>query len=345
MGLFDRVKSVVASRAWPGHAEWIPPERSGLPAPPAPFVADATYLRVWLVEARLEHSRKWFTEWHPAVHSAVTRNFGNASHEQVAVISPSSIPGFDGAAAAAVTTNKPLTPLLPYPGGTVSINTGLVAIKGDNTVRTLIDVVGGFGGMLTTTALSTGLTIATQVVDAFERLLNIEGNVGTLAYDGTLAAGGGHAALAPGFLAILEQPPAAPLWAREAHLITWTGSGPSFLPEGSFLLLWLESRPDRDDWRHLTPIEEPLLAARAAVDSETRRSHYQRAIIAARTSLDLHEADRIRIAAALRDQREQDPGLGAADSGPADLAAMAESATMTTKDALERKPSLASLLA
>jgi hypothetical protein len=344
VGLFDRVKSVVASKAWPGYAEWIPPERSG-DAQHLPFVADATYLRVWLVEARLEQSRKWFTEWHPAVHSAIVREFGNTRHDQVAVINPASIPGFDGAAAAAVTTNKPLTPLLPYPGGTVSINTGLVAIKGDNTVRTLIDVVGGFGGMLTTTALSTGLTIATQVVDAFERLLNIQGNVGTLAYDGTLAAGDGHAPLTPGFLAILEQRQAAPLWAWEGRLITWTPAAGSSVPEGSFLLLRLESRTDRDDWRHLTPIEEPLLAARAAVDSETRRSHYQRAIIAARTSLDLHEADRIRIAAALRDQRDHDAGLGAVDGGPVDLAALAESASLTTEDALEHRPSLASLLA
>ncbi|MGR0221536.1 hypothetical protein [Agromyces sp. ZXT2-6] len=347
MGLFERVKSVVSSKAWPGHAEWIPAERAGPAGSEAPgFAADSTYLRLWLTEARLEHSRRWFTEWHPAVHSVVVRDFGHNRHEQVAVINPGSIPGFTEAANAAVTTNKPLTPLLPFSGGTVSINTGLVAVKGDNSVRTLIDVVGSFGGLLTTTALSTGLGIAGQVVDAFEQLLNIDGNVGTLAYDGSLAMPGGNGpVLAPGFLAVLDQPPPQPLWVANGHLVCWSGDGPSSVPPGSFLLLRLESRVDRDDWRYLSPIEEPLQAARAAVDADTRRAHYQRAIIAARTSLDLHEADRIRIATALRGQRDQDAGLGAVTGGPEDLAALAEAASMPVADALEARPSLASLLA
>ena len=231
MGLFDRIKAVVSSKEWPGAAEWIPTARvapSATPAP-APFAADSTYLRVWLAEAHLSHSRKWFTDWHPLVHAAVARRYGDTNQEQVAVVSPGAIPGFDGAAAAAVTVDKPITPLLPFPGGTVSLNVGLVAIKGDNTVRTLIDVVGGFGGLLTMSSLSMGAAIAGQVVDAFERLFGLGGNIGTLAYDSTLALAGGGApvALAPGYLAVLDATqPADSLWVRDGRLISWRGQRP-----------------------------------------------------------------------------------------------------------------------
>jgi hypothetical protein len=349
MGLFDRVKEKVSSRAWPGAAEWIPAARVAPPPQPAPspFVVDATYLRVWLAEAHLSHSRSWFTEWHPLVHAAVARSYGNRTEEQVAMVSPGSIPGFDGAAAASVTLNKPLTPLLPFPGGTVSLNVGLVAVKGDNTIRQLIDVVGGFGGLITSIPLSTGTAIATQVVNAFEALFGLGDNVGTLAYDSTFALDGGAAvALAPGYLAVLDQAVApGTLWVRNGQLIAWSGQGPSATVPGSYLLLRLESRVDRDDWRHLGEIEEPLLAARRAADADTRRVHYQRAIVAARTSPDLHEADRIRIAVELRGLRDADSGFGAVADLPQDLASLAAAATLTPEDALTSRPSLPSLLA
>jgi hypothetical protein len=349
MGLFDRIKEKVSSRAWPGAAEWIPAARVAPPPAPAPppFAVDATYLRLWLAEARLSHSRKWFTEWHPLVHAAVARSYGDTTEEQVAMVAPAAIPGFEGTADASVTMNKQLTPLLPFPGGTVSLNAGLVAVKGDNSVRRLIEVVGGFGGLITSIPLSTGTAIATQVVNAFETLFGLGDNVGTLAYDSTLALDGGAAvALSPGYLAVLDQAPEpGTLWVRDGRLIAWYGHGPSTTVPGSYLLLRLESRVDRDDWRHLGEIEEPLLAARRAVDADSRKIHYQRAIVAARTSPDLHEADRIRIATELRNLRDTDAGFGAADGAPQDLAGLAEAATLTPQDALTLKPSLSALLA
>jgi hypothetical protein len=347
MPWYDKLKSVVKARSWPAHAEWIASDRVTDNVVGPEFEADRTYLRVWLSQAQLEWSRNWFTEWHPVVHSAVLREAGSSRDEIMTVLSPGSIPGFAERAQASETVNKPLTPLLPFGGGTVSINAGLVALKGDNAVRTLIDVVSGFGGLVTTTALATGVSIANQVADAFEKLLNIDENSGTIAYDGTLAGpGGGAPTLKPGYLAVLDQEPVAPLWVRDDHLLVWPGGqAPSAVPAGNFLLIRLESRTDRDDWRHLAAIEEPLLAARAAVDSETRRAHYQRAIIAARTSADLHEADRIRIAVALRDLRETDQGLGAASVGPETLDEVAANATLPVEDALEQAPSLSVLLA
>jgi hypothetical protein len=352
--LLERMKSVVSSRAWPGAATWVASAQvQPLAAPPPPpFVADETYLRVWLAEVRLEHSRNWFTEWHPLVHTAVERRYGTTVEEQVCVVSPGSIPGFDGAANSAVTVEKELTLLLPFAGGTVSINVGLVAVRGDNTVRQLIEVVGGFAG-LAIPGIETGTKIAGQVVDAFERLFGLGAQIGTLAYDSTLALGGGGApvSLTPGYLAVLDEaPPLHTLWVQMGHLISWAGQGqPVTVPTGSFLLLRLESRTDRDDWRHLDAIAEPLREARRSTDAETRRAHYQRSIIAARTSPELHEADRIRIAVALRELRDDDSGYGAvaggSDHAGGELATVAGSAALSAKDALTTRPSLASLLA
>jgi hypothetical protein len=351
MGLFDRMKTRVSSRAWPGAAEWIPPARVSPPPQPAPppFAANETYLRLWLTQARLSHSRKWFTEWHPVVHAAVARRYGkDRVEEQVAVIHPGAIPGFDGIAAAAVTLEKELTPLLPFPGGTMSLNAGLVAVKGDNSIRKLIDVIGGFGGLITATALATGTGIANQVIDGFETLFDLGGDVGTLAYDGTLALAGGGAAraLAPGYLVVLEEPQAPnSLWVRDGELMTWPAHGSPTRPACSYLLLRLESRTDRDDWLHLDEIEKPFLAARGSADDVTRRALYQQAIIAARTSPDLHEADRCRVAVALQGMRDTDAGFGAVEGLPGSLTELAGTITLTREEALQRKPSLAALLA
>lgn len=350
MVLFGRVKNAVSSRAWPGAAEWIPAARVSPPPQPAPpaFAADRTYLRLWLSAARLSHSRKWFTEWHPAVHAAIARRYGqNKMEEQVVVLHPGAIPGFDGTAGTAVTLEKELTPLLPFPGGTVTLNAGLVAVKGDNSLRTLIDVIGGFGGLLTAAA-ATATGVATQVVDGFERLLKLGGDIGTLAYDGTLALPGGGAprVLEPGYLAVLDEAPAPDsLWVREGELVSWPSQGPSARPECSYLLLRLESRTDRDDWLHLDEIERPYLAARASADGVTRRAHYQQAIIAARTSPDLHEADRCRVAATLQQLRDSDSGFGAAGDLPDSLEDLAGTITTTPEEALRHRPSLAALLA
>ena len=282
------------------------------------------------------------------MHAAVSRQFGNTVDEHVTIVAPGAIPGFDGAAAASITVNKPLTPLLPFPGGTVGVNVGLVAVQGDNAVRTLIDVLGSFGGVITSAALTTGLDVAGKVVDGFEKLLGLGGNVGTLAYDGTLSAAGGGAPtpLAPGYLAVLDHVP--PLGVTytvdDGRLVAWEHQERCAIP-GGFLLLRLESRVERDDWRYLDDIEEPLRAAHASIDAEARRVHYQRAIVAARTSRDLHEADRVRIAVALQNQRDTDVGYGAVDGGPDTLEALVASATLTVEDALEYRPSLQTLLA
>lgn len=350
MGLLDRIKGVVSSTEWAGHAQWIPAANvrpAPAPAPP-PFVADATYLRWFLAEARLEHSRNWFTEWHPVVHAAVSRQFGNTVDEHVTIVSPGTIPGFEQAAAASVTANKPLTPLLPFPGGSVAVNVGLVAVQGDNAVRTLIDVLGSFGGVITSTALTTGLDVAGKVVDGFEKLLGLGAKDVTLAYDSTLSAAGGGAAvdLAPGYLAVLDQtpPPDVALTIDDGRLAAWQQGERRSIP-GGFLLLRLESRVERDDWHYLTDIEEPLRAALAEADTETRRVHYQRAITAARNSRDLHLADRIRIAAALKDQRDTDAGYGAVRGAPDTLEALAAAAPLSVEEALTLRPSLAAQLA
>jgi hypothetical protein len=350
MGLLDRIKGVVSSTDWPGHAQWIPAANvrpAPAPAPP-PFVADATYLRWFLAEGRLEHSRNWFTEWHPAVHAAVSRQFGNTVDEHVTVVSPGAIPGFEKAAAASVTVNKPLTPLLPFPGGSVAVNVGLVGVRGDNAVRTLIDVLGSFGGVITSAALTTGLDVAGKVVDGFEKLLGLGDTDVALAYDSTLSAAGGGAPanLAPGYLAVLDsgQPAGTMLGVEQGRLAAWRDQGWREI-QGGFLLLRLESRVERDDWRYLTDIEEPLRAALAEADTDARRVHYQRAIVAARTSRDLHLADRIRIAAALKDQRDTDAGYGAVAGAPDTLEALAAGAPLSVEDALTLRPSLAAQLA
>lgn len=349
MGLFERLKSVVSSKEWPATAAWVPTSRvSPAPVPvPPPFSADATYLRLWATEVHLTHSRKWFTEWHPAVHAAVLRRYGDQSDETVSVIGPAGIPGTEQDVTARVTKEKELTPLLPFPGGTLSMNVGLVAVKGDNTVRKLVDVVGSLGGIITSTALGTGTAVASAMVDGFESLLGITGDVGALAYDGTLAAEGGGAPeiLAPGYLAIVDRNvDEKKLWVVNGRLVASEDGVDATSIDASYLLLRLESRTKRDEWRYLRSIAEPLTAARRAFDAESRRSFYQQAIAAARTSPDLHEADRIIIADTLRAQRDSDGGLGAVEGLADDLAALAAAATLTAEDALRSRPSLSSLL-
>src|SRR3954452_10224345 len=92
VSLFRRIKDAVAPDAWTGAAVWIPDNRVyPLPEPEQPpIVADASYFRLWRAGAKLEQTRAWFSDWHPAVHAVVSRDFGHISDEVVAVIAPTS---------------------------------------------------------------------------------------------------------------------------------------------------------------------------------------------------------------------------------------------------------------
>ena len=59
--------------------------------------------------------------------------------------------------------NYPMTPLVPFNGGTVSLSAGLLAIAGKNDVKSFLKVLGDFSNLLMVPQLSAALTIATPL--------------------------------------------------------------------------------------------------------------------------------------------------------------------------------------
>jgi hypothetical protein len=121
-----------------------------LPDGDAPLKAGEHYFRLWLDEMFLTNERKWFAEWHPAVHSAVTFSIGDQKDQVITRIAGASTlkDVDDQHLNRVVTQTLNLTELMPFNGGTIRINAALLAMKGSDDVRQLIDVLGEFSKKL-----------------------------------------------------------------------------------------------------------------------------------------------------------------------------------------------------
>jgi hypothetical protein len=211
---------------------------------------NAGYFRVWLSDMYLARSRDWFTNRYPAVHASVSLRFGE--HEQ-ATFSTLSRPAPD-MLGPGVFNNFALTPLLPYRGGTVELTVGLTVLKGASLLVAGLDVLGDFSGLIGP-PLSQTLGVATKVTSGVTKLIDAVGDGVVLSLANTFAAAGGTGAnvLAPGWWAIVRAPQErispASLRVDNNRLHTFDGEGLHPLAGYDHMLLRIEGRRERDDWR------------------------------------------------------------------------------------------------
>lgn len=311
-----------------------------IPDGDAPLKAGEHYFRLWLDEMFLTDERKWFAEWHPAVHSAVTFKFGDQEQIITRIAGTATLKDVDNQHLNRVVTQTlNLTELMPFNGGTVRVNAALLAMKGSDDVKLLIDVLGEFSKKLAVPQLSLALDVARPLAQGVSALVGTTDGEMMAGVDKTLAA----ETVRAGWFAIVhataaEVPPEK--LSVKNNQLHFDGQ---HLTKRNYILLRVERLTARDDWDALTAIKEPYQRAVDMLSEdhlEAAQSALKKAIAAALKSQDLTEVDRRVVIDALkkRYQNAKDMiGAGAFSEG-------ADSSLASLVDAEGISPSQAAAL-
>jgi len=189
--------------------------------------------------------------------------------------------------------------LLPFNGGVVEVEAALYRASVAGPLATALQIVGSLGDLLGP-PLSVAAVVAGKVADGLDKVLAADQPVLGVHW-AMVAPGGGGNVLRPGSLAVVNRPrhqlPGA-LSIHHGRLCVDAGQGPTQLTSADYLVLRIECRTERPDWR-LPELDELIRAAGSAYlngyieDFEDRRKG---AIVRAWNSPDLIPADRVRVA-------------------------------------------------
>ena len=274
---------------------------------PAPLVADASYLRLWLSEMFVTKKRTWFVDWYPAVHTSVQLMFGSRTVSLTHVAqAPNEI------LAQGVLLNFPVTELVPFRGGVVTVQAALLGLQGENYLQAAVGTLESFSGLLTA-PLGQVLEVATKISSAMQDLLNAtNGQVHLALQQAFTSAGAGGNPLRPGYFAVVlatdTQIDPNQLTVKQGRLRYQGTPFTGF----DYMLFRIEARKERDDWR-LANIEMPLQKAIAALltgNSKDAEAFKTTALIAALEADDLAVHDRRRVALAIKQELSELASLG-----------------------------------
>ena len=202
-----------------------------------------------------------------------------------------------------------LTDLIPFSGGTVEIQSGLLALKGTNYLKESIGILKDFSSLVSA-PLGQTLDIAEKVSGGMQSLFTGGNGAVSLGFHKQyMAAGGGGGGneLRPGYIALISATAREinkdNLFVRGSKLLyAPDGKTPKPLESFDYMLLWIEGRGERDNWR-MPNIEEPLnQAIKSTVegDEEKAKQYLTATLAVIWQSPDLAVYDRRRVADAIK---------------------------------------------
>lgn len=285
-------------------------------------VAEEHYVRIWLSEMFLRENGSWFTKRYPLTYSLVELSAAGKTTEFANVSGKNRLDIKQADLGRSLLYNYPLTPLLPFRGGTVSINCGLVSMVASNLITSFAGVVSDFAGKLGGAQIAAATDMAASIASGVQDLLGAGDAVSKLYYHNAFTAAGGGAALVSGHLFLSEKPEGEVdgkrLWVTADGVREGDRGGPFRpLPPQDYLLFQIECTAERDDYRSFDYLREPFeqaLDAKAEGDEEKGRLLLNQAKRAAQKSDDFTALDRRRIKAAL-DTAYANDGWGAVPEG------------------------------
>ena len=320
--------------------ERIPRERTDVKDAPVELAPFQSYFRLWLKEMYLAKGRQWFTDWYPAVTALVRLKFGDRDVTLSSVAQPP-----EGKLSQGVFVNYRLIDLVPYNGGTVEIDTGLLALKGANHLAPAVRILQSFSGLVAAPLMPV-LVVAEKIAVGLQELVeSMNGEVHLSLHDTFTSKGGGGTVMAAGYTAVIlatkDQIVSDRLSVREnrLHYAPSVGADPKPLEGFDYMLFYIEGRTERDDWR-LSNIQAPLeeaIAALVAGEKEKADALRKVALTAALTSPDLAVQDRRRVALAIKAELDAiaAEGLGATGGEVRDLAGMLEARAVSRSTAAQ----------
>lgn len=142
------------------------------PTVPVQAVADLHYFRFRVAEMFLDQGVAWAKEWYPAVHSLVECNFAGKTVQIPDIADASSIAQQKSQGGEAIILDYPLTPTLPFKGGTVTWSAGLVGMQGQNYLQKLTQTLQQFGDLLKVPQVSAALSVAAPLAAGIQDLFS-----------------------------------------------------------------------------------------------------------------------------------------------------------------------------
>lgn len=227
---------------------------------PDPLKAGEHYIKLTLAEIFLKNDRAWFSEWHPAGYSLVTLRFGNTAQTISHVAGPSSIKEVDRRSDATILLNHTVVPLVPFNGGEIELEAGVVAVKGADDVRQLLQVLTGISSTLAIPQLSAAIAFAQPVVDGIQSLAGSDKNQTKVRLHNSFSQG---PALRAHYLAAIGAeagtiPPSELFIVNDRLCRGATIDTAQSLTGFDYALFRLDAFSERDDWEQLSSIKEPF---------------------------------------------------------------------------------------
>lgn len=270
------------------------------------------YVRLWLAEGFLAQQRAWAADQFPALHGGVSLSFlGNEAAAFASLSRPPDrwkVPGAQ--------MDFPMTALLPFNGGTVEVEAALYKATTDSPIGMAVDLVGGIASLLGP-PLAVAAVIADKLSDGLDAVLQASKTDPVLGVHWTLVSpGGGGNALTPGHLVVVGAPTGSlpgTLVIDNGRLRLDTGRDLALVTGRDYLVLRVECRAERDDWR-LPELDGLIRSAGEAFilgQQEVYQSRRTEAIARAWNCADLIPTDRTRVALLVKEELDSLAELGA----------------------------------
>lgn len=309
MTIGDRVRGWFTANAEHITAEFLPDPDA------RPAVPGDSYVRLWLAEGFLAKRVSWGKEYFPTLHGGVTLAFQGSEATPFTRFTRPDV----AQTAPGMYLDYPMTSLVPYAGGPVSVEAALYRAANGGPLETAVTIAGSLASLVGP-PLSTAATIAERVSTGLGTVLDNTDPV--LGVHWTMGSeGGGGQVLRPGHIAVINAEPTAvpgPL-----RIVAGRLHGPDGLLTGfDYLVLRVECREENDEWRfpELERLRKEAMAAYHQGLLDTYKQLRTRAVVQVLNSPDLTENDTLRVAKYVQEaiDRVTELGVNTADQDSLD---------------------------
>ena len=300
MGLFDWLGGKIDGHEPPRASVNIPQVRNLTSAATGvAAIAEQHYVRLWIAYMFLKNDSKWFSSRFPLAYSLIGLDYGGQQTEITNVSGKNKFDIKQPDIGKSILQNYALTPLLPFHGGTVAVDCGLVSMEADNGLKAFASTVSDIAGKVSAPQVAGIVDLASSIADGVQSLLGA-GKAETMLYiHNTFAAG----TLASGFIFLSDKKQSD----IDAAKVWMTSNGARYgasqaalqaLDPQNYVVLRIEVTLERDDWRSLAAIATPLeaaLDAKYSGDDAKAKLLLGQAKLAAAKSKDLTRLDATRV--------------------------------------------------